>query len=240
LAESLLTNIKLNLLLAVGARPLESAEDAALAFFAFLAVAAAVASRRLQGQARRFANGLFLSLALLLLAMSSLYVIRLRGGVWGGVRALMPWSPLLLVVATPLLLPPRRPAWAAALVLAAAVGFVALDRQEIRFFNRYKATDLEDQERQAAYLGSYIDRYHPRRVAGRVFAYGFTRYPVEVIWSLPEDGRELAELETAVDYEFIAVHWKSPLRAALIRNPRYVRINKPDREAELLIWRRLF
>jgi hypothetical protein len=240
LSESLLANVGQNLLLAGQARPLQSPEDAALAFFALLALAAALGSRRLHGEGRRFANAILISLALLLLAMFPLYVIRLRGGVWGGVRALMPFAPLLLVVATPLLFRARRPAWAGALVLATAAGFTLLDRQEIRFFNRYKTTNLEDEERQAAYLGSYIDRHHPRRIVAKVFAYGFTRYPVEVIWSLPQDGRQLAELERAVAYEFIAVHWRNPLRIALIRNPRYVRMNKPDREAELLIWRRLF
>lgn len=240
LSGSLLANVGQNLLLAARARPAESPEDAVLAFFALLAVAAAVGSRRLPAEGRRFASAMFLSLALLLVAMLALYVVRQRGGVWGGVRALMPWSPVLLVLATPVLLRPRRTTAAAALVLAAAAGFLALDRQEVRFFNHYKASDLEDQERQGEYLGSYIDRYRPRRIAARAFSYGFTRYPVEVIWSLPRDGRELAELEKAVDYEFIALHWRSALRPALVRNPRYLRINKEDREAELLIWRRLY
>jgi hypothetical protein len=35
------------------------------------------------------------------------------------------------------------------------------------------------------------------------------------------------------------VNGASPLRLHLIRNPRYVRVNKADRGAELLIFRRL-
>jgi len=125
-------------------------------------------------------------------------------------------------------------------VLASGLAFLALDRQEIRFFNRYKSSDLEDQERRADYLGKYVDAQHPRRVLARNFLYGFTRYPVEVIWSPPADPGELAKLESAIDYDFVALPRQSPLRLAFIQNPRYFRVNKQDRDAELLIWRRLF
>jgi hypothetical protein len=74
----------------------------------------------------------------------------------------------------------------------------------------------------------------------RAFSYGFTRYPVEVIWSPPADARELARLERAIDYDFVALPSRSRLRPAFVGNPRYVRVNKEDRDAELLIWRRLF
>jgi hypothetical protein len=42
-----------------------------------------------------------------------------------------------------------------------------------------------------------------------------------------------------VPFGYIVAHWRSALRHALIRNPRHFRINKDDREAELLMWRRL-
>jgi hypothetical protein len=237
---SLVANVEQNMLLLSQARPTQSPEDLALAFLAFLAVAAAAGARHLPEQGRRFAKAVFLSLALLLVAMITLYVVRLRGGVWGGVRVVMPWAPVLLVLATPLLFRPRRSSVSAVLMAATAVGFLALDRQQIRFFNHYKSSDLEDQQRQAEYLGRYIDPDHPRRIMARAFSYGFTRYPVEVIWSPPADARELDQLERAIDYDFVALPWRSPLRLAFVRNPRYLRVNKEDREAELLIWRRLF
>ena len=63
---------------------------------------------------------------------------------------------------------------------------------------------------------------------------------MEVIWSLPRDGAELAALNQAIPYEFLAIHEKSDLRRFLVDNPRYVRVNRDDRGAEFLIWRRLY
>ena len=128
----------------------------------------------------------------------------------------------------------------AAALAAVAAGSIGLDLWQVRFFNRYKSTDLEDQARAAAYLSKYLAPYQPHRIAARSFLYGLEHYPVEVIWSLPRDGRELAALNEKISYEFLAVHEKSPLRAVLVDNPRYVRINREDRGAEFLIWRRLY
>lgn len=166
--------------------------------------------------------------------------MRERGGVWGGVRAYMAWMPLLVVFATPLLFAPRRRAVTAGLALAVATGALALDLWQVRFFNRYKGSDLEDQSRNAAYLSRYLDAYHPVRIASRSFLYGFQHYPIEVIWSLPRDGGELAALNQAIPYEFLALHERSPLVPVLRDNPRFLRINKEDRGAEFLIWRRLY
>jgi hypothetical protein len=124
--------------------------------------------------------------------------------------------------------------------VAVAAASLWLDRWQVRFFNRYKGSDLEDQGRHAAYLARYIDAFHPHRIASRSFLYGLTHYPVEVIWSLPRDGGELAALNQAVPYEFLVIHERSDLRRFLVDNPRYVRVNRDDRGAELLIWRRLY
>jgi hypothetical protein len=150
----------------------------------------------------------------------------------------MPWAPVLLVLAIPPRAVPRGRAVALAAMLA--LGFCGLDRWQVRFFNRYKATNLEDQQRNADYLGRYIDRYAPHRIVSRSFVYGLTHYPVEVVWSLPRDGNELAALNAAVGYEFLAIHEKSPLRFVLMDNPRFARVNKDDRGAEFLVWRRLY
>jgi hypothetical protein len=85
-----------------------------------------------------------------------------------------------------------------------------------------------------------VDSAAPTRIAGRLFLYGLSHYPVEVVWSLPNDYRELRALEAKIAYDFLVVHERSPLRLFLIRNPRYLRINKDDRDAELLIFRRLY
>jgi hypothetical protein len=240
LAQTVLANVAANLRATARMDPEASAEDAMLALIVVLAAAAALGARRLSPEARRLAAATLLSLALLTAAVLCLYVVRERGGVWGGVRAYMAWMPLLLVFATPLLFAPRRRALVAALALAVAAAAVNLDLWQVRFFNRYKGTDLEDQARNAAYLSRYLDAYHPQRIASRSFLYGFQHYPIEVIWSLPRDGRELAALNQAISYEFLALHEKSPLLPVLRDNPRFLRINKDDRGAEFLIWRRLY
>ena len=240
LAQTVLANVAANLRATARMDPEASAEDAVLALIVVMAAAAVLGARRLSPETRRLATATLVSLALLTAAVLSLYVVRERGGVWGGVRAYMAWMPLLLVFATPLLFAPRRRALVAALALAVAVAAVSLDLWQVRFFNRYKGSDLEDQARNAAYLSRYLDAYHPQRIASRSFLYGFQHYPIEVIWSLPRDGRELAALNQAISYEFLALHEKSPLIPVLRDNPRFLRINKEDRGAEFLIWRRLY
>lgn len=240
LTGAVLANVRANLAATVEAEPAARAEDAVLTMILLMAVAAALGARRLPGEPQRLARATMVSLALLTGAVLTLYVVRERGGVWGGVRAYMAWLPLLLVFATPLLFAPRRLAAALALMAVAAGAALALDTWQVRFFNHYKASDLEDQTRNSAYLSRYLDAAHPRRIVSRSFVYGLQHYPIEVIWSLPRDGNELAALNQAVPYEFLAIHEKSPLRAVLIGNPRYVRVNRDDRGAEFLIWKRLY
>ena len=240
LAQTVLSNVAANLRATARMDPETSAEDAVLALIALMAAAAALGARRASPEARRLAAATLVSLALLTAAVLCLYVVRERGGVWGGVRAYMAWMPLLVVFATPLLFAPPRRALAAFLAVTVAAAALSLDLWQIRFFNRYKGSDLEDQARNAAYLSRYLDAYHPRRIASRSFLYGFQHYPIEVIWSLPRDGRELAALNQAISYEFLALHEKSALVPVLRDNPRFLRINKEDRGAEFLIWRRLY
>jgi hypothetical protein len=240
LAQAVLANVAANLRATARMDPETNAEDAMLALVVLMAAGAALGARHLSPDARRLASATLVSLALLTAAVLTLYVVRERGGVWGGVRAYMAWMPLLVVFTTPLLFAPRLRAVTAGLALAAATGALALDLWQVRFFNRYKGSDLEDQSRNAEYLSRYLDAHHPVRIASRSFLYGFQHYPIEVIWSLPRDGRELAALNQAISYEFLAIHEKSPLLAALKDNPRYLRVNREDRGAALLVWRRLY
>lgn len=240
LTEVLTRNLAQNVRLTLEAKPLSSPEDAALVFLLGLILAAAAGTRLLPRESRPVAAAAFATLAALIVACYLLYVVRLRGGVWGGVRAFMFLMPLLLIFATPLLFRLRRGVLAAALAAAVAAGFVAVDSSQIAFFVRYKSTNLEDQDRNARYLERYIARHHPARIVSRSFTYGLYHWPVEVIWSLPRGYEELVALEKAVDYAYISIHWKSPLRLFLIRNPRYIRVNKDDRGAEFLIFRRVY
>jgi hypothetical protein len=240
LAGAVARNVATNVHDALTVDPVARAEDAVLVVVWLLGVGAALGARRAGPEARRLAAATLVSLALLTAAVLALYVVRERGGVWGGVRAYMAWMPLLLLLATPLLFAPRRRAATLALCLAVAAASLWLDRWQVLFFNRYKGSDLEDEARHAAYLARYIDAFHPHRIASRSFLYGLTHYPVEVIWSLPRDGRELAALNQAVPYEFLVIHERSDLRRFLVDNPRYMRVNRDDRGAELLIWRRLY
>ena len=240
LVRALRNNVRQNLQLASQADPWTSAEDATLLFLAGLLAAAAVGARSLPPKERRVAWGTLASMALLSAAVLVLYVVRARGGVWGGVRVYMAWAPLLLVFSVPLLLRSPSRLVTGALVAVLAVGFAAMDRRQVRFFNHYKKSDLEDQRRNELYIAGYIDRYRPQRIVSRSFTYGLSHWPVEVVWSLPADYDELTGLEQAIAYDFLIIHEKHPIRPYLIQNPRYVRINKDHKGAEFLVWKRLF
>jgi hypothetical protein len=240
LATTVWRNVETNVRLGGAASPRTNPEDAVLLLMVALAAAALVARWRRPPESRRLTDATLLSLALLLAAVLALYVVRERGGVWGGVRAFMPWTPVLLVLAMPLVFAARRAVVAIALCAAMAAGFLALDRWQCYFFYRYKYADHEDQDRAATYMSKYLDPYRPTRVAARAFLYGLTHYPVEVVWSLPRDGPELKALNDAVPYDFLVIHEKSPLRFTLIDNPRFLRMNKDDRGAEFLVFRRLY
>jgi len=239
LARAVWRNVEHNLSDLRAADPAVRAEDAVLMFMALLGLAALASYRGQRGPARRWLLASGAVLALLGLAVVTLYVVRERGGVWGGVRALMSWAPLLLVFVVAGLLRLRQPLLRGASLLALLALCLGLDAWQAHFFFRYKQTDHEDEARHAAYVESRLDALAPTRVVGRLFLYGYERYPVEVVWSVPRDGAELRALERALPFGYVVIHWKSPLRAALIGNPRYFRINKDDRDAELLIWRRL-
>jgi len=233
-------NVAANLRLAAQARPWESAEDLTLAMLALLALAPLLAWGTLTPAARRLAAATLCSLGLLTAAVLAVYVVRQRGGVWGGVRAYMGWAPLLLCFALAPLVR-LRAAWGRAALLAALVAaFVHVDRRHLDFFYRYKAADHEDQDRQARLIERSVDPFRPRRVVARNFLYGLSHYPVEVVWSLPRDQQELSRLERAIPFDFLVIHRVSPLRLALVGNPHYRRVNKADKDAELLIWRRLY
>jgi hypothetical protein len=232
-------NVATNARMALDAAPFARAEDAVLLFLAILAAGSLASWPVLSKEARRWAMAVWVSLLLLTAAIFVVYVVRERGGVWGGVRAYMSWAPLLLlmVVARAARMP-RGLRWAA--LAAAVLVFVGLDRWQIYWFGRYKGSDYEDQDRNARYLERYITGVPPQRIVSRSFLYGHRHYPVEVVWGIPGDAVELQALEQAIGYELISIHEKHPLRLHLIQNPRYQRVNKDDRGAEFLIWRRLF
>ena len=238
LLEALHRNLDRNITFISEADPLANAEDATLLLLLLLAAAAAAAHQRLRPEVRSFHRATLIALGLLTGAVLLLYVVRVQGGVWGGVRAYMPWVPLLIVLATPLLFRKRR--LATILLIGAVLGVgTYVNVRQLHFFKRYKQTDREDQLRNEQYLARYLDRYSPHRIVSRSFIYGLTHFPVEVVWSLPRDYKELRALEEAVGFDFISIHWKSGIRLFLIRNPRYLRINKDERGAEFLIFRRL-
>lgn len=238
LVATLLKNASQNLNDVAEARPSESAEDAVLALIACLAVAALAASPRLGPAARRICMAALAALGLLSVAVLLFYVVRVRGGVWGGVRAYMCFQPLLLIFAVAGL-SRARPAPRRGLALLLASLFLALDARQLYAFLRYKSQNHEDQTRYARYVASYVARESPRRILGRIFLYGLEHYPTEIIWSAPRDYPELRALEDKLMFDYVVINDRSPLRLHLIRNPRYVRVNKEDRGAELLIFRRL-
>src|SRR4029079_5739213 len=90
LVSTIAKNAGINLELLFTSNPIERAEDAVLLFLLLLAMIALLASFRLQGRERLLLRAPLVSTALLFAAMIVIYVLRERGGVWGGVRALMP------------------------------------------------------------------------------------------------------------------------------------------------------
>lgn len=238
LAGALWRNVRANLEMTADASPTRNAEDAVLLFLVLLAGAAAAGTRGLPSRSRRFALGLGLSLLLLVAAMLVLYVVRERGGVWGGVRALMAFSPALVVLATPLLLRPRHVLLRGVLVAAALGGCLWLDGWQLHFFRRYKGSDHEDQTRMARAMERWIDREGPRRIVARCFVYGHSHWPVEMIWSPPKDSRELARLEKLLPYDFVVLNARSPQRPLFAGNAHYERVNRGEPDPEFLIWRR--
>ncbi|MBK5255391.1 MAG: hypothetical protein JJE39_05110, partial [Vicinamibacteria bacterium] len=181
LASALLDNTRTNLDLLFTSNPRERAEDAVLLFLLGLGLLALLASFQLDRRERDFVWATLVSTALLFAAMVVIYVVRERGGVWGGIRALMPLAPLFVIGLCGLNVG-RTPA---GLLVAALVSVsLFLNSWQIAFFNRYKTTNLEDQDRAATFIEERTKRFAPRRVVGgKYFQYGFRNFPVEVVWS---------------------------------------------------------
>lgn len=233
-------NVRTNWAFLVTSDPRERAEDAVLLLLLGLGclLGFACATKRLEGRARRVALGVLASLALLFAAMMVLYVVRERGGVWGGVRALMPLMPLFIVC----LCAVRANRWVLLAAGALALSlFVSLDAWQIRFFKRYKETNIEDQERGAKFLEDRIGRLAPKRVVGgRYFAFGYRNFPVEIVWSGIQDTRELDELYKKMPFDFVVIFKRSPMRFDLRRDKRYVWLNAEEgQQAEFHIFERI-
>ncbi|MCU0242409.1 MAG: hypothetical protein MUF51_08300, partial [Vicinamibacteria bacterium] len=234
-------NILLNIRLLTEADPRTSIEDQALLFFAILALAGALVMPRLAANERTIARAIYYSSGLIVMAMFAAYVVRAKGGVWGGVRALMPWSVLWLILTAVGLVKLVQRKWALVIVVAVLVfGFVVMDRLQVYHFYRLKYADREDQARCESYMERYLGRGQPRRILARNFLFGLHNYPVETIWSLPRDYEEMRALEQAIGFDYVILQERSPIRLHFVQNPRYIRINKEDKGAEFLIWRRLY
>jgi hypothetical protein len=238
LASTIAANAGTNLELLFTSNPVARAEDAVLLFLLGLALFGLAASFRLESPERDFLRATLTSTALLFTAMVVVYVVRERGGVWGGVRALMPMAPLL-VIGLCGLRPGRAPAVALGAALVSASLF--LDSRQIASFNRYKATNLEDQQRAATFIETRTRRFAPRRVVGgRYFEYGFRNFPVEVVWSGADTMERLDRLYPKAPFDLVVIHRSSPLRFDLRKDARYEWVNDSEGQAaEYQIYRRV-
>lgn len=238
LAATIARNARINLDLLAASNPKGSAEDAALFFLIGLSLLGLAASFSVGGRERGFLRATFVSAGLLFAAMVAIYVVRERGGVWGGVRALMPMAPLLVVGLCGL----RMSRTVSALLGAGVISLsLFLDSWQIAFFNRYKGSNLEDQSRAAAFIKARTDRFGPRRVVGgRYFQYGFLNYPVEVVWNGPDEWKGLDRLYARAPFDFVVIHRSSPMRFDLRKDDRYEWINASEGQAaEYQIYRRV-
>lgn len=238
LSGAIASNASINLSLLFTSNPGERAEDAVLLFLLGLGLLSLLASFQLDARLRTFVRATSLSTLLLFAAMVVLYVVRERGGVWGGVRALMPMAPLFLIGLCGLSI---SRAAAAALLATLIATSLFLGSWQIAFFNRYKGTNLEDQNRAARFIEKRTRRFAPRRVVGgRYFQYGFENYPVEVVWNGADDIGSLRRLYAKFPFDFVVIHRRSPMRFDLRRDFAYERLNAEEGQgAEYQIYRRV-
>jgi hypothetical protein len=238
LVSTIVENAVTNLQLLFTSNPLKGAEDAVLIFLLALAVIGLGACRRIQGKERGFLVATVISTALLLAAMIAIYVVRERGGVWGGVRALMPMAPLLVIGLCGLR--PNRTALGL-LVTSLVSASLFLDSWQIQAFNRYKGTNLEDQDRAATFIETRTKRFAPRRVVGgRYFQYGYRNFPVEVVWSGVDTMANLNRLYAKMPFDFVVIHRRSVMRFDLRKDERYEWVNAEEGQAaEYQIYRRV-
>jgi hypothetical protein len=238
LVSTIAKNAQINLELLVTSNPFERAEDAVLLFLLGLALASLVASSRLDPRERSFVRATLVSTALLLAAMIVVYVVRERGGVWGGVRALMPLGPLFVIGLCGLRMEGVRAGLLAAILVTSSL---FLDSWQIAAFNRYKGVNLEDQDRASTFIETRTKRFAPRRVVGgRYFQYGFRNFPVEVVWSGADTMESLNRLYPVFSFDFVVIHRSSRVRFDLRKDPRYEWVNAEEGQAvEYQIYRRV-
>ena len=232
------SNARTNLQLFFSSNPLERAEDAVLLFIIGLGVIALLASFRLEGRLRDFVRATAFSSVILFAAMVVVYVVRERGGVWGGVRALMPMAPLFVIGLCGIRTGARPTAALAGTLVALSV---FLSSWQVTFFNRYKGSNLEDQDRAARFIEDRTRRIAPRRVVGgRYFQYGYKNFPVEVVWSGVNDMSDLKSLYAKYPFDMVVIHRRSPMRFDLRKDSAYEWVNAAEGQAaEYQIYRRV-
>ena len=238
LLSTVTANARINLGLLISSNPFERAEDAVLLFILALALTALVVAFRKDLATLPLIRGALASTALLFAAMVVIYVVRERGGVWGGVRALMPMAPLFVIGLCGVRV---AGAVAGAILVPGLALCLFLSSWQIAFFNRYKSVNLEDQDRAASFIEQRTKRFAPRRiVGGRYFQYAYRNYPAEVVWSGADDIGTLDRLYPKFAFDFVVIHRRSPMRFDLRKDPRYEWINADEGQAaEYQIYRRV-
>jgi hypothetical protein len=238
LATVIASNARINLSLLFTSDPSVRAEDAVLLFLLGLASIGLLASLRLEPRLGAFVRATSFSTLLLFAAMVVVYVVRERGGVWGGVRALMPMAPLFVIGLCGLRL---GRAAAGALVATMIMTSLFLSSWQIAFFNRYKGSNLEDQSRATKFIEERTRRFAPRRVVGgRYFQYGYLNFPVEVVWSGADDIGSLRRLYAKFPFDFVVIHRRSAMRFDLRKDSEYEWLNADEGQAaEYQIYRRV-
>jgi hypothetical protein len=183
---------------------------------------------------------LALALTLGWLAMASVMTFVYVLGRWAGFR-------YLLVLAPPFLafIPrtaagealARRRRFAIAVFVAASL---AIDAGIFGILTRFKESRQRRQQGITAYVEKYLDAGRVRRIAlPNGWLFGLKHYPVEVISSLPQEGRPLRLLERKVEFDALVLPGDSPLREEWDGRLRYRRLNTGDPEPPLLVYQRL-
>lgn len=209
------------------------AEQAVLALYALLPIAATVGWRRRDAVQRRYLLALGSGYMAMIFVLFVLYVVVQ----WSGLRYLM----VLAVAFLPALGPPpgSRPRdWTPALLIT--MGGALAQPGVVRAYDDYKASRQRRQENLTAYVEARVGPAPVTRIAlTNGWLYGWRHPEAEVISSLPADGGTLRALERAAWFDYLVLPGDSPLVGEWDARTRYEPMNAAEPGAPLRLYRRV-
>jgi hypothetical protein len=209
-------------------------EQGFLLIFLALPAVALAGWRRHSPRARRFYAALSLAWLAMVVLLTGVYVLAR----WSGFRYLMVLMPAFLPALASAARVPRPPVlrwWPPAAVFVAGLALLVSTH---RILDPFKATSSS-----APALFAYLERHFagkpPRTVLYfRGYELALADPPIEVIFTLPADQRELRRLENAVWFDYVVLSPGQELRKVLNHRRRYRLVNGDDPTAPVQIYAR--